>query len=818
MSDNIIVCPSCKTKLDASTAVPGTSFVCGKCGSVVASAVPPEELEGKVLQGYKILRRIGRGGMGFVYLAEQVSLARKVALKALRTPAQAQEFRREAMAAGSINHPNVVSIYDINEAKGVTFIIMEYVDGVSLRGLLRGHPMPVADTFAIMKQVLSALVRAHRDGFLHRDIKPENILVDKEGLVKVADFGLAQILDETSRPASMPPERGPRRGTPPYLSPEQARGDPCDARTDVYSAGITMYEMLAGERPFAAATPREILRKALAEPLPPLSDANPDVPRRLAKVIAWMCEKSPLDRPDSVEAVLAELDAVEEEMATIDEGAFASDEWDQMYSEAEDDIEALNVPSGPVEERNFRPAIMVAVLSLISMVTISYFFLARKPSGPPPLDPGTAVTPPRVDSPEKDSRDRRARQAYERARQYEKAHPTDFATIVVYYDDAAMLSRGTTWGTKARQRAAAIERRWLAVGKREFEKVRAKVSQLAASDKFQEAVRACALPEGFRNIGLDSEVMELRADLQTRASRRLGELQRDFRAGMDTRNFTGAKQALVTAGAIGTPDAERFLGPARREYDSRLDDAREQWDERAETDLYAILKTTSDHAAHRRYDEAIKIVTDAAGQQRYASIQSKLAKEKAGLVQARDVHAAAIAYLTSHQGVKVRVKGIAGTFREIRDGHIYIDTPAGVFHDKAEALGHKEIAQLAESALAKRRETDRQLALALFLLYDQRFREAERELKALAEANVDVAFYLERLKVSAADGWLDAQQGVSAKRALEAMRRARRDGEWRTVMDEVRKLKKMAGHPVVTEHRKEIVDALAEAREALGEG
>ena len=219
---------------------------------------------------YQIQRKLGAGGMADVYLAEDQELGRRVAIKILNgrhanDDQFIERFRREAKNAAALNHPNIVSIYDRGEAEDTYYIAMEYLDGKTLKELIIGRgaaPINVAVEYA--RQILSALRFAHRHGIVHRDIKPHNVLVDGEGRVKVTDFGIARA------GTSQMTEAGSIVGTAQYLSPEQARGGEVDPRSDLYSLGVVLYELLTGKTPFDGETPVEIAMKHLSTaPKPP---------------------------------------------------------------------------------------------------------------------------------------------------------------------------------------------------------------------------------------------------------------------------------------------------------------------------------------------------------------------------------------------------------------------------------------------------------------------------------------------------------------------------------------------------------------------
>lgn len=254
------------------------------------------------------MERIAAGGMGEVFRAHDAVLAREVAIKVLhRTLAGdagfIDRFRREARAAASLNHPNIVHVHDWGAVDGVYFMVMEYVRGESLREILNDHgllaPAQAAD---VLLQVLAALEHAHRQGIVHRDVKPENVIVTREGVAKVADFGLARAYAD-----SRATQAGTVSGTVQYLAPEQLQGEPADPRTDLYSLGIVAFELLTGRTPFNAETSMAIAYKHIRDRVPPPSSRVPTVPRALDGWVASMTERARELRPESAEEARRDL-------------------------------------------------------------------------------------------------------------------------------------------------------------------------------------------------------------------------------------------------------------------------------------------------------------------------------------------------------------------------------------------------------------------------------------------------------------------------------------------------------------------------------
>ena len=270
-----------------------------------------DTLIGTLFDGrYQVVRKLGAGGMANVYLAEDQELGRRVAIKVLNDRHANDEqfverFRREAKNAAALSHPNIVSIYDRGEAEGSYYIAMEYLDGRSLKELIvsRG-PAPANVAIEYARQILSALRFAHRHGIVHRDIKPHNVLVDGEGRVKVTDFGIARA------GASQMTEAGSIVGTAQYLSPEQARGSGVDQRSDLYSLGVVLYELLTGTVPFNGETPVEIAMKHLSQVPEPPSERRPGLPHELDLVVTRALAKDPHERYQTAEEMDADLERV----------------------------------------------------------------------------------------------------------------------------------------------------------------------------------------------------------------------------------------------------------------------------------------------------------------------------------------------------------------------------------------------------------------------------------------------------------------------------------------------------------------------------
>ncbi len=283
---------------------------------------------GQRLGPYKVISHIGSGGMGEVHLAEDIRLGRKVALKLLRAEFTADQdrlrrFRQEARAASALNHPNILTIHEIGSEDGTHFMATEYIEGETLRRHMAGRAMKLGEALDVAIQVASALAAAHEAGIVHRDIKPENVMLRRDGFVKVLDFGLAKLtlppapdIDaEAPTEALVRTNPGVVMGTVSYMSPEQARGLAVDARTDIWSLGVVLYELVAGRVPFAGGTTSDVIVSLLDREPAPLSRHSPEVPVELQRIVGKSLCKDREGRYQVVKDLLIDLKSLRDELA-----------------------------------------------------------------------------------------------------------------------------------------------------------------------------------------------------------------------------------------------------------------------------------------------------------------------------------------------------------------------------------------------------------------------------------------------------------------------------------------------------------------------
>jgi len=301
------------------------SFMETPAAALAARSLVSEEsaaLVGQQFGHYQIVREIGRGGMGVVYLAQDDSLGRPVALKLLpkhltSDPNRLRRFEQEARAASALNHHNILTIYEIAQLDGLHSIATEFIDGVTLRERIRSKELELSETLNIAEQIASALVAAHEAGIVHRDIKPENVMLRRDGYVKVLDFGLAKLTEQqpVERVNASTTITGTNTdtgvmGTVGYMSPEQARGESVDHRTDIFSLGVVIYEMVTGHMPFEAKTAGNVIVPIPEQEPPPLAHYLPEAPAELQLIVNKALGQNRDERYQTMTELLADLKSV----------------------------------------------------------------------------------------------------------------------------------------------------------------------------------------------------------------------------------------------------------------------------------------------------------------------------------------------------------------------------------------------------------------------------------------------------------------------------------------------------------------------------
>ena len=326
---------------------------------------------------YRILSKIGAGGMGEVYLAQDTKLDRKVALKILPADVASnhdrmERFVREAKSAAALNHPHIAQIHEIGEHDGTHFIVMEYVDGVTLRETIHSQGTELNRLLRILQQVAEGLSKAHSAGIVHRDLKPDNIMITRDGFAKVLDFGLAKLVeggtglgqsDDSSAPTEVIEQHsapGVVMGTAGYMSPEQAQGKSqnIDQRSDIFSFGCILFEAVTGQRAFAGQDAIDTLNKIIREPVPPISDFRPDAPTHLQRIVRRCLAKDREDRYQTIKDVAIELRELRREMESTGVDTVASPSRGTTISDS-----FVETGSGPAQTGSVASSISAPVSS-----------------------------------------------------------------------------------------------------------------------------------------------------------------------------------------------------------------------------------------------------------------------------------------------------------------------------------------------------------------------------------------------------------------------------------------------------------------------
>lgn len=384
---------------------------------------PQEELKpGQAFGSFEILSLLGEGGMGQVYLALDLRLGRKVALKFLpksftNDPDRLHRFEQEARAASSLNHPNILTIHEIGEVEGRRFIAAEYVDGEMLRTRIAGGPFNTGQVLNIAEQLASALAAAHAAGIVHRDIKPENIMLRRDALVKVLDFGLAKLTqpeefgpdDETRALAKT--SAGVVMGTTAYMSPEQARGQVVDARTDLWSLGVVLYEMIAGHAPFEGQTNSDVLVSILEREPKLLTSLSAKIPEALEWIVTKALTKERDDRYQTGREVLTDLRRLKHRLdlaAEIERSVSperAKESGGVRLTTVGPNIATMSSGPKPIRIspwiiRGLPAAMLVALVFAVIMWNSGAWFKRVAPDGPPVVTLMDSPLPDRVYDPE----------------------------------------------------------------------------------------------------------------------------------------------------------------------------------------------------------------------------------------------------------------------------------------------------------------------------------------------------------------------------------------------------------------------------------
>ena len=515
------------------------------------------------LEKYNIQREVGRGGMAVVYEAIEKSLNRVVALKVLskefgQDNDLVRRFVHEAQSAARLSHPNIVQIYSIGEEKGIYYFAMEYVRGRSVEAILKeGKRIPLLESLNIIRQTVIALQEAYKSGIVHRDIKPGNILITEQGVVKVADFGLAAEIKDASRVAG-----GRIIGTPMYMSPEQAQGKEGDHRSDMYSLGVTFYQMLTGVPPFVSSDTKELIKSQIKESLPALP-AN--MPPAVARLIYRLTDKDLTKRFPDYQKLLETLDRI------------------------------YNIL---VSRRRIRPILFLGLVIAIG-ITI-YSFLGRSVVKEFPVSV-------RVD------KDREVESIYMNVVKYARQHPEAYKEIIKEYFQIIKEYPDTEWSFRAEQK---IDMIILAVAKEaaeELKNLKIRRDELIAENKYQDAINEYLLIRNrYKDTAAESIAQENIDYIYKQAQRKFQRIDREAKDLINEHKFNDARE--LYRGVISVFGIQEFVNNAEEKIVFTDELEREY---KLETEAKAVFepieKKVDKFLTMHKYQEARNVLGSVAG-------------------------------------------------------------------------------------------------------------------------------------------------------------------------------------------------------------
>jgi len=701
--------------------------------------------------------------MGAVYEAIQAGMDRRVALKVLspklmEKPAFLERFRREARAAGSLNHPNMVTVYETGEAGGQHFIAMEFIDGETLRERLkRTGKMPVEEGLGIVRKVAQALHYAWEHGkIIHRDVKPDNIMLTQDGHVKLADLGLAKSIEEDTTVTAV----GAGIGTPAYMAPEQSQSaKDVDCRADIYSLGITLFQMLTGQLPFEAETPYAVVTAHLEQPLPDPKSINPMIPQPISDLIHRMCAKKAAQRFQTPGALVEEIDGIIEFGASSSQGKPMRDPF----------REQATVPALPRRRRARKskspvPAILGVVLFLAVAGGLGYLFFGKGTTGKPTTT--TTTTTKGVEG----QPVLRIQEMFDYAMTYAKEHPDEYAEIIDKFEEVRQKAEGTAYAMKAEDQIREWKEKWDAAGEAEVRKRNELVTKHLAAGEFEKARGVWDdFPESLKTKATQTKIEEALAQIEEALKSLVESVEKEVEALLqkEPKDLTPAdlKVLIATkAKALSPPaglpaEAKKALASLAQEIDECLNGYQESLKAKAAEafeifwgryEVFVKAKKFDDAVTLCRASENLFVVPplpggrgegeEPAGTNEWAPVV-KFLIEDAQLL--KKLFATAEENLPELKGKTIRIGGMAMRVSDVKGGKVYVKQDEAEMAWDLGKLGDETILMLALLGDKDPKSIARQKAL--FAFYYGRADEIAARLNEATEAGVDVAFYLSRL-------------------------------------------------------------------------
>ena len=718
--------------------------------SKTATRVPRE------LAGFELLEKIGQGGMGSVFKARQKELDRLVALKILsprlsRNATFVERFLQEARSAGKLNHPNIVAAIDVGEDQGFYYFAMEYVDGETLAAVVaREERLPEEQALAIATAVAKALDHAFERGLIHRDIKPENIMVTADGRVRVTDFGLARILDAEDDS----PEVERFMGTPSYVAPEQIRSEPdIDCRADIFSLGITLFEMLTGDVPFHGANPMAIAAAILTQPLPPIRERRPDVSAATERIVARMTAKDRADRYATPADAVAALEQAAQ--ATRTPRAPRPARRAPARAKARQAIRPASSRRPAPRRRRSATGTYIAIAAALALLAIAALCLTFIPRKPPPKPPPEAATPPKTDTgPSRtdvatQALHQRLTEAVADADRFAQQHPRSYASriarLAAIRKDLAkahhqLPDAGAQLYQQVLARLRALEQEAETAARAELTRRRKLADEALNERKLAAAIAAASsFPRELAVAAVASEIEQLEAATRRRAVAVFGKLDAEGRRLVKAGSLTSARAIYAAVADCPVPAIGSRAKQAIAEIDQRLN-ARGEKLERVAAEAYPLaVKAVVERLAGRRYGDARKLLDAALVEPQLAPVRERLRGLRPLVLAAAEVwgHVGG-GVRRLEPGQTVRVAGVGGTFIGYRDGHIHLRSGLVTLAKALADLRAPEAVAFAQRSLGKP-TAEHEVKLALFLLADSDYDAARARLAAAKANGADVS-------------------------------------------------------------------------------
>lgn len=724
---------------------------------------------------YTIVRKLGEGGMGAVYEAVQDGLNRRVALKVLPKHLMSdatylERFRREAQASAALKHPNIVTVYEIGEDRGLHYFSMEFVDGESLqKRLSRDSRIPVPEALNITARVAEALDYAWNHGqIVHRDIKPDNIMITREGYVLLADLGLARSVQENIRLT----QTGVPIGSPAFMSPEQAESaKDADCRADIYSLGITLYDLITGDLPFKGPTALSVILAHEKQPLPDPRVLNPAVSEGVCQLLERMCAKDPAQRFQTPAELLEALERLGvgpsfHRQTTVASSRGAADVGAAPASAPAPAASRLLTSLTSLRSRPRAPLIAAsagAFLVLVAVVLLAVFFSPDE-AGPGPKPPpesasnaapassvpsttATLLTTTSAASVDPTPGGDRFQRTFEEALRFAQNHPQDFDESIRNFTEIEAAAPGTEYAIKAREQRLRLAKAKEADNA--FKKLRAATGELTKADRFGDALQAVReFPEEFSLMVSPEALGRLEQSVGDAAQKRFNGLQEEANRLAQGQDYEGARQLCRQAAGFGIPSIQKSAEALLQDFDRQEQAAADRVLAEAQN-LYnqAFEQEVNPLIPKHQYARALERLEALAGDPRFEALGAEAFDSDRDLIRkAQGVLDAAGEAARRSSGRSFSFhgrKGIAMQGKLKRDpqgGFLLALGAGGEIAFKLEDLTPQELADLAASEL-KKRGGEGSLQLAVYWMFHGDLDQGRQALEAARAEAADTARY-----------------------------------------------------------------------------